>query len=66
MMSWLDTYGEVVGLKLGADLAVVLNDFQDISRFVIFLTLFSRLSFMRTFWKFQRFFVDISKKIDGK
>jgi len=32
MQNWREIYGDIVGLQLGADLAVVLNDFDDISR----------------------------------
>ncbi len=31
MQAWRELYGEVVGLQLGTDLAVVLSDFDDIA-----------------------------------
>lgn len=32
MQGWREVYGEVVGLQLGNDLAVVLSDFDDIAK----------------------------------
>ncbi len=35
MQAWREEYGEVVGLQLGQDLAVVLSDFDIISEYVL-------------------------------